>query len=287
MLHVSEKLPNALYIVATPIGNLADISQRAIAIFRDVDRIAAEDTRHSKQLLAHLGINKPMVALHEHNEREQAAELLKAVQQGQSLAIISDAGTPLISDPGYHIVALAQEQGIKVVPIPGASALICALSACGLPTAKFSFEGFLPAKDQARLNNLELLISETRTMVFYEAPHRILETLIAMQAVFGTERKICLARELTKQFETIKTGKLVDIVEFVKNDSNQQRGEIVLVVAGAELVNNKFELSNEAQAVIDILLTELSVKQAVSLAVKITGVQKKILYDYAIKKYSD
>lgn len=281
-LIMAQVLPNAIYIVATPIGNLTDITQRAIDILQSVDKIAAEDTRHSKQLLNHLGINKSLVALHEHNEREQAIALLTEVQQGASIALISDAGTPLISDPGYHLVAAAHSMGIKVVPIPGPSAVICALSASGLPTARFSFEGFLPAKEQARLNTLHQLAAEQRTMVFYEAPHRILETLIAMQAVFGVERKICMARELTKQFETIRTGCIADLVEFVANDANQQRGEIVLMVAGVEITTDKFVLTAEAQNVLEILLSELSVKQATSLAAKITGVQKKILYAWAL-----
>jgi len=280
---MSPLLQSALYIVATPIGNLADISNRAISILQTVDRIAAEDTRHSKLLLDHLGINTPLVALHDHNERSLSDSLLKQVQEGLSIAIISDAGTPLISDPGYYIVHAAHSMGIKVIPIPGPSALICALSASGLATDRFTFEGFLSAKAQARQHSLESLKQETRTMLFYEAPHRVLETVTAMQEVFGADRNATMARELTKKFETIFFGTLAKLAQFVASDSNQQRGEIVLMVAGAQANVDKFNLDAEAQRVLDLLLEELSVKQAVSLAAKITGVQKKILYTAAIK----
>lgn len=279
---MSSVLQSAIYIVATPIGNLADISNRAISILQTVDQIAAEDTRHSKQLLDHLGIKTPLIALHDHNERALSDSLLKQVQDGLSIAIISDAGTPLISDPGYYIVHAAHALGLRVIPIPGPSAVICALSASGLPTDRFSFEGFLSSKTQARQQRLQSLCQETRTMVFYEAPHRVLETVAAMQQAFGAERNASMARELTKKFETIFFGTLMQLLEFVAADSNQQRGEIVLMVAGAEEQVDKFILSPEAQKVLTVLLEELSVKQAVSLAAKITGVQKKILYAAAI-----
>lgn len=281
-LIMSYQLKNAIYIVATPIGNLADITQRAINILQTVDKIAAEDTRHSKQLLNHLGISTPLIALHEHNEREQASALLVEVAQGAAIALVSDAGTPLISDPGYYLVQQAHAQGVKVVPIPGPSAVICALSASGLPTDRFSFEGFLPVKAQARINELKNLVSEKRTMVFYESPHRVLETLLAMQKIFGPQRKVTMARELTKQFETIVAGNFEKLVTFVAGDSNQQRGEIVLMVAGCTQELDKFNLNPEAEKVLAILLKDLSVKQAVSLAADITGVQKKILYARAI-----
>ena len=280
-------LKNAIYIVATPIGNLSDITQRAINILQAVDKIAAEDTRHSKQLLNHLGINTQLIAIHEHNEREQAEALLVEVAQGAAIALISDAGTPLISDPGYYLVQQAHAQGIKVVPIPGPSAVICALSASGLPTDRFSFEGFLPAKSQARLNQLQNLIAEPRTMVFYESPHRVLETLLDMQQVFGPQRRVTMAREMTKQFETIVAGDFAKLVSFVTGDTNQQRGEIVLMVAGCIQELDKFNLSPESEKVLGILLKELSVKQAVSLAADITGVQKKILYAKAISMQAE
>jgi len=279
---MSSLLQSAIYIVATPIGNLADISNRAISILQAVDQIAAEDTRHSAQLLAHLGIKKPLIALHDHNERSISDSLLKQVQEGLAIAIISDAGTPLISDPGYYLVHTAHALGVTVIPIPGPSALICALSASGLATDRFSFEGFLPAKTQARQQKLQDLAKELRTMVFYEAPHRVLEALSDMQEIFGVDRRACMARELTKKFETIFAGTLAQLLEFVNSDSNQQRGEFVLMVAGAQESTDKFSLNPEAQKILTILLTELSVKQAVSLAAKITGIQKKILYSAAI-----
>jgi len=278
---MSSLLQSAIYIVATPIGNLADISNRAISILQAVDQIAAEDTRHSAQLLAHLGIKKPLIALHDHNERSISDSLLKQVQEGLAIAIISDAGTPLISDPGYYLVHTAHALGVTVIPIPGPSALICALSASGLATDRFSFEGFLPAKTQARQQKLQDLAKELRTMVFYEAPHRVLEALSDMQEIFGVDRRACMARELTKKFETIFAGTLAQLLEFVNSDSNQ-RGEFVLMVAGAQESTDKFSLNPEAQKILTILLTELSVKQAVSLAAKITGIQKKILYSAAI-----
>lgn len=275
-------IQNAIYIVATPIGNLGDISQRAITTLQQVDLIAAEDTRHSKPLLNHLGIDTQLIALHEHNEREQAEHLIEKVKQGTSLALISDAGTPLISDPGYHLVRMAHASGVKVVPIPGASALICALSASGLATDRFCFEGFLAAKEQARLQQLQKLLNETRTLVFYEAPHRILATLTSMAEVFGMEREVTIARELTKQFETIFSGNFAEILKFVQCDSNQQRGEFVIMVAGAPEKTASSGLSDADLNILKILLKELSVKQASVIAAEITGASKNVLYDAAL-----
>lgn len=275
--------PGVLYIVATPIGNLGDITVRAIEILRAVDRIAAEDTRHSLRLLKHLGIEKPLVALHEHNERAQALKLLEFVQQSQSLALISDAGTPLISDPGYHIVQLAHQLGIQVVPVPGPCSIIAALSASGLPTDRFVFEGFLSAKATARLKQLEKLAFDTRTLIFFEAPHRILETLDAMQNCFGESRMAVVARELTKTFETIRLGTLSELLVWIKSETMQQRGEFVILIAGATLETNQETIPAESFQVLKILLAELSVKQASSLAAKITGVSKRLLYDAALK----
>lgn len=275
-------IQNAIYIVATPIGNLGDISSRAIEVLQAVDLIAVEDTRHSKQLLKHLGITNTMIALHEHNEREQAEELISKVQQGAKLALISDAGTPLISDPGYHLVRMALAAGVKVVPIPGASALICALSASGLPTDRFCFEGFLPAKAMARQQQLESLVQESRTLVFYESPHRILASLIAMREIFGADRAVTMARELTKQFETIFAGDFSQLVKFVESDSNQQRGEFVIMVAGVQRKDAHAGISDANLKVLKILLAELSIKQAASLAAEITGVSKNLLYDAAL-----
>ncbi len=266
-----------LYIVATPIGNLEDISLRAIGVLQSVDFIAAEDTRHSQKLLAHLGIKNTLISLHDYNERSQSGELLEKITQGASLALISDAGTPLISDPGYVLVQMAHVQGIRVVPIPGACALIAALSASGLPTDRFVFEGFLPEKPNARRKALEHLKLETRTLIFYEAPHRILESLRALVEILGGEREATLARELTKTFETIRFGTLAELLGWVENDVNQTRGEIVLLVKGAK-APDKTELTAESLHILKILMTELSLKDAVGLTAKMTGIQKQLLY---------
>lgn len=278
-----ETKPGRLYIVATPIGHLADITVRAIETLKAVDRIAAEDTRHSLRLLKHLGIEKPMIALHEHNERDQALKLLAFVQQGSSLALISDAGTPLISDPGYHLVYLAHQLGIQVVPIPGPCSIIAALSASGLATDRFVFEGFLSAKATARHKQLEKLATETRTLIFFEAPHRILDTLEAMQLSFGVQRLAVVARELSKTFETIKIATLAELLVWIKSDAMQQRGEFVILVSGQIQEVFQDAIPPEALHVLKTLLSELSVKQATSLAAKITGVRKGLLYEMALK----
>ena len=213
----------ALYIVATPIGNLADISARAIEVLSSVDVIAAEDTRHSKYLLQHHGIETSTISLHEHNEQQRSELLLSRIAAGESIALISDAGTPLISDPGYRLVNMAREQGIKVIPIPGACAVIAALSASGLSAERFAFEGFLPPKSTARLQALKSLANEPRTLIFYESPKRMVASLQDMLTVFGGDRKACLARELTKMFETIVTLPLAELVDVVINDANHQK----------------------------------------------------------------
>lgn len=273
-----------LYIVATPLGNLQDISARAIETLASVDFIAAEDTRHSQRLLSLLGIQKTAhwVALHDHNERNQAAGILERIQKGENAALISDAGTPLINDPGYVLVRMAHEVGVRVVPIPGACAFVAALSAGGLPTDRFCFEGFLPAKAHAREEVLKQLAIETRTLVFYEAPHRIVETLKAMQEIWGGEREATIARELTKTFEIIKQATLTTLLEWVENDPNQRRGEIVLLVSGA-ILPTKSDLTPEVLHTLSILMAELSLKQAVELAAKICGVRKRLLYEYALE----
>ncbi len=271
-----------LYVVATPIGNLRDMSLRAIEVLKTVDCIAAEDTRHSMPLLQHFLITTRVISLHEHNERERSTQLLEALQRGESIALISDAGTPLISDPGYFLVREARECGIKVVPIPGPSAIIAALSVSGLPTDRFSFEGFLPAKSKQRVAQLNSLQHETRTMVFYEAPHRVLECLADMQSVFGMKRQAVIARELTKMFETIHNAPLDELLEWVKRDANQTRGEMVLVVAGAEAKLTEENLVL-AENILQILLEELPLKQAVELAAKISGKRKNELYQLALK----
>ncbi|MAK66938.1 MULTISPECIES: 16S rRNA (cytidine(1402)-2'-O)-methyltransferase [unclassified Methylophaga] len=271
----------ALYIVATPIGNLADISARAIDVLSSVDLIAAEDTRHSKFLLQHHGIETSTISLHEHNEQQRSELLLSKIVDGNSIALISDAGTPLISDPGFRLVNMAREKGIKVVPIPGACAVITALSASGLSAERFTFEGFLPPKVTARRQALEKLVSEPRTMIFYESPKRMVGCLQDMLAVFGGERKACLARELTKMFETIVTLPLAELVEIVIMDTNHQKGEIVLLVEGESTVADTDE--TEQARVLQILLNEVPLKQAASITASILGIKKNKAYDMALK----
>lgn len=271
-----------LYIVATPIGNLEDITNRALRILREVDLIAAEDTRHTTKLLQHFAINTSLKPCHDHNEREQQNYFVQLLLAGKNIALVSDAGTPLISDPGFHLVREAQQKGIKVVPIPGACAVIAALSAAGLPSDRFSFEGFLPAKSTARKNTLETLKEEPRTLIFYEAPHRLLESLQDLVVTFGENRQAVLARELTKTFETIKNSTLAELTEWVKVDSNQQRGECVLLVEGWR-TPEQADISQETVRVLKVLLAELPVKQAAALAAEITGERKNKLYQYALE----
>lgn len=272
-----------LYIVATPIGNLGDMTFRAVEVLKSVDAIAAEDTRHSIALLQHYGIKTSLVSLHEHNERERAANILERLNKGESIALISDAGTPLISDPGYLLVKEARSKGISIVPIPGPCAAIAALSAAGLTTDKFVFEGFLASKSKQRKDHLRTLLDETRTMIFYESPHRIMDLLHDMQEVFGGERVAVIARELTKRFETLHSGMLNALVEWVKNDENQQRGEIVVLLEGLKTKENP----DEAKKILSILLESLSVKQAVDITAKITGQRKNEIYELALQLKGD
>lgn len=276
----SAILPGTLYLVATPIGNLADITQRAISVLQQVDIIAAEDTRHSQRLLSHLSIQTKTVAYHEHNEDRMTPKLLADLESGKSIALISDAGTPLISDPGYRLVTQAHDANIKVVPIPGVCAAIAALSAAGLATDSFAFEGFPPAKQGARLHYLEQFSQQRQTMIFYVSCHKIIETLKDMQAVFGGDRRIGFAREITKTFETIKRMELSALIDWVEADTNQRKGEIVLVVEGSlEEAVDKTQLDQ----VLSILLSELPVKQCVNLAVKLTGENKNDIYRRALE----
>ncbi len=270
-----------LYIVATPIGHLNDISVRALETLKSVDHIAVEDTRHSAPLLKQFGIHKPLKAIHDHNERHSVDWFIKELSAGKSIALISDAGTPLIADPGYHIVSALQSLGFRISPIPGACALIAALSASGLATDHFCFEGFLAAKTSARFTQLTARSHEPYTMVFYEAPHRIVETLDAMQQVFGLERIVCIARELTKTFETIKTGPLSAIIPWLNADSNQQRGEFVIVVAGAP-APDKHDLSLDEQRLLTLLRRKIPLKAASQLAAEYTGKSKNTFYDFGI-----
>ncbi len=272
----------SLYIVATPIGNLNDMSARAVETLRAVALIAAEDTRHSSRLLQHFGINTPMQSLHDFNETERVEKILAQLGHGASVALISDAGTPLISDPGYRLVQMARAQGFEVVPIPGPCALIAALCAAGLPSDRFIFEGFLPAKANARQQHLKSLQNEIRTLIFYEAPHRILVAIEDMMLIFGADRVAVIARELTKTFETIKDGTLKDLHDWLIADLNQQKGEFVILVKGAE--KSAPDENDPALTILDILLTELPVKQAAQLASKITGVKKNWLYEQALRK---
>jgi len=267
-----------LWIVATPIGNLADLSARAREILGSVDLIAAEDTRHSAALLAQFGIATRTLALHEHNEREKSADLVQRLRDGAQIALISDAGTPLVSDPGFRLVRAAREAGIAVSPVPGPCAAIAALSVAGLASDRFVFEGFLPAKSAARRAHLQVLTAETRTLIFYESSHRIEECLHDCANVFGGERRAVLARELTKLFETILDGTLADLHARVAADADQQRGEFVLLVAGADAGDAAAKLVH-GRRVFDILRRELPPSRAAKLAAEITGASRKALYD--------
>lgn len=274
----------SLYVVATPIGNLDDMSVRALKVLREVALIAAEDTRHSLRLMQHFGIATPLAACHEHNERDEGSRFIARLLAGDNVALISDAGTPLISDPGYHLVRQARAAGIQVIPIPGACALIAALSAAGLPSDRFIFEGFLPAKSVGRKARLELLKEEPRTVIFYEAPHRILECLQDLEDIFGADRPAVLGRELTKTFETLKGLPLGELRAFVEGDSNQQRGECVVLVAGWSAPEGEDVIGAEARRILDLLLQEMPLKRAAALAAEITGVRKNLLYQVALDK---
>lgn len=272
----------SLYIVATPIGNLSDISERAIRILQEVDLIAVEDTRHSGKLLQHIGVSTPMLALHEHNENKKVQDIVDKLSAGSNIALISDAGTPLISDPGYQLVKAALAAGIHVTPAPGPSALIAALSVSGLPSDSFIFEGFLPNKATGRIKKLEALADESRTLIFYEAPHRIVACLQDMLEIFGAKRTAVIARELTKTFETIKNDSLENLLTWIQADINQQRGEFVVLVQGIE--KDKTVVDSEAEFILTTLMQELPLKQASHLAAKITGVKKNTLYQIGLNK---
>ncbi len=266
-----------LYVVPTPIGNLGDMTPRAIEILNQVDVIAAEDTRHSARLLQHFGIKTSALAYHEHNERQLCHKLVERILLGDSVALISDAGTPLVSDPGYHLVRAAREAGVQVVPLPGASAMITALSASGLASDRFVFEGFLPAKSAARRQRLQALADDSRTSIFYESTHRIQASLADMAAVFGEDRQAVIARELSKRFETIHGDSLSALQVWLEADANQCRGEFVVLVQGATEVEDE-AVDAEAKKVLTILMQELPLKQAAALAAKISGLKKNDLY---------
>ena len=270
-----------LYVVATPIGNLQDITFRALEVLKGVDRILAEDTRHSGLLLKHFSISKPLLSLHDFNESQQLKNVIQSLQSGESLALVSDAGTPLISDPGYLLIKEAKACGIQVIPIPGPCAAITALSAAGLPTDKFVFEGFLSSKSVARSQQLKTLLTETRTMIFYEAPHRLIQLLQALNEELGGNRMACIARELTKIHESITTDSLSSLLTHFKTHPSEERGEFVIIVAGAEESGTSAIYS--AKQVLHILLAELPLKQAVKLAHEITGERKNILYKMGLE----
>lgn len=270
-----------LYVVATPIGNLGDISLRALETLKNVDAIAAEDTRHTSGLLSHFGISKKLIAVHQHNEQQSAEALVARLQAGESIALVTDAGTPAVSDPGAIVVAAVRAAGFKVVPIPGASAAIAALSASGITQNGFYFVGFLPASGAARRKTLETFKSQTVTLVFYEAPHRIVECVQDLANILGEARQITIARELTKTFETIYTCPLNQAKAWLESDTNQQRGEFVLLVE-AETAQETQEISAEAQRVLKCLLADLPLKQAVKLAAEITDAKKNALYVFAL-----
>jgi len=280
-MNSSNTKSGALYVVATPIGNLQDITRRALDVLESVSLVAAEDTRHSRKLLAHYGIGTPMLALHEHNERTATGGLLRRLEAGADIALVSDAGTPLISDPGFHLVRTVREAGLQVVPVPGPSALTAALSVAGLPTDRFTFEGFLPVKQAARRQRLLELKDTTVTLVFYESSHRIQASLGDILAVFGADREATLARELTKTFETIRQACLAELHAWLTADSNQQKGEFVILVHGAAKPDAT-AIDAATERILAVLMAELPLRQAASLTAQISGLGKNVLYEHAL-----
>jgi len=268
--------PATLYVVATPIGNLADLSPRAQEVLRSVAAICAEDTRHTGQLLSHFGISRPLVALHDHNEEAMAERVVARLLGGESMAVVSDAGTPLVSDPGFRLVRAARAAGVKVSPVPGACAAIAALSVAGLPSDRFVFEGFLPAKAVARRERLQRLAGETGTLVFYESSHRIAESLADMAAAFGDERPAVVARELTKLFETVLEGTLAQLRAAVEADDNQRKGEFVVMVQGA--ADDEAAKIAEGRRLHARLKEYLPPSTAAKLAAELSGAPRKLLY---------
>lgn len=273
-----------LYIVATPIGNLDDITLRAIQILQQVDLIAAEDTRHSRVLMQRLQVNTPMASHHDFSSEQAVQNIIRDLLQGKSIALISDAGTPLISDPGYRLVSLAREQSIPVIPVPGPSAVTAALSVAGLPTDRFAFEGFLPSKSAARLARLHELRFDTRSLVFYESTHRIVSSITDMQSEFGAERALFVGRELTKKFESHFKGSMADCLSWLQSDANQLKGEFVVIVAGCDAAFVQESLQQDALRLVQLLRAHLPMKTAVSLASEITGAKKNALYQLALEQ---
>ncbi|CNE00595.1 16S rRNA (cytidine(1402)-2'-O)-methyltransferase [Yersinia mollaretii] len=277
---------STLYVVPTPIGNLGDITHRALEVLKGVDLIAAEDTRHTGLLLQHFAINARLFALHDHNEQQKADHLLAKLQEGQSIALVSDAGTPLINDPGYHLVRRCREAGIRVVPLPGACAAITALSAAGLASDRFCYEGFLPAKTKGRKDTLQALIEEPRTLIFYESTHRLLESLQDMVTVLGPQRYVVLARELTKTWESIHGAPVGELLAWVQEEETRRRGEMVLIVEGHK-VQTDDALPAAALRTLALLQKELPLKKAAALAAEIHSVKKNALYKYALEQQNE
>ncbi|WP_137297339.1 16S rRNA (cytidine(1402)-2'-O)-methyltransferase [Psychromonas sp. SP041] len=278
---LNNEVSAKLYIVATPLGNIGDITYRAVEILKNVDLIAAEDTRHSGKLLSYYQISKPTFPLHDHNERQRGSVLIEKIKAGQSVALISDAGTPLISDPGYHLVNECREAGVDVVPVPGACAAITALSAAGLPSDRFSFEGFLPVKEKAKTEKLTALAEETQTMIFYESPRRMQDTVKHIINIMGAERKLVVARELTKLFESFYVLPAGEMLKWLEQDTNHCRGEFVLMVAGA--AKNQDALSVEAIKTLTLLKKELPLKKAAAITAEIHHLKKNDLYKWGLE----
>lgn len=279
--HPIKPESGVLYVVATPIGNLSDLSERAIALLTEVDLIACEDTRHTQKLLQHLGVRKVLMSVHDHNERDRIQQVAEHLTAGRSMALVSDAGTPLISDPGYPLVEALRTMNHKVVPVPGPSALITALSAAGLPTDRFVFEGFLPHKAGGRRERLAPLANETATLVFYESKHRIIETLTLMAEAFGEQRQACVARELTKTFETFYQGTLAELIDALQADEHQTKGEFVVMVAGNP--EPATATAFDTDKLFRLLLAELPPKKAAAILADLTGENKKALYQQALE----
>ncbi|MGL5758049.1 16S rRNA (cytidine(1402)-2'-O)-methyltransferase [Plesiomonas sp.] len=278
--------PATLYIVPTPIGNLDDITQRALKVLQQVDLVAAEDTRHSGLLLQHFGIQARFFALHDHNEQQKAEVLVEKLLQGHSIALISDAGTPLISDPGFHLVRRCREAQISVIPLPGPCAAIAALSASGIASDRFCFEGFLPAKSKGRQDTLRAILEEPRTLIFYESTHRLLDSLQDMVTVLGVDRYVVLARELTKTWETIHGAPVGELLAWVQEDEVRRRGEMVLVVEGAKPAEDD-ALSSLVIKTLSLLAQDLPLKKAAALTAEIHGVKKNALYRYGLEHFTE
>ncbi len=278
-----HKETGKLFIVSTPIGNLEDITYRAVDTLKNVDLILAEDTRHSAKLISHFQISKKLIAFHDHNEKSQYMKIIEKLNDGFNIALISDAGTPLINDPGFNLVRSAKQENITVVPIPGASSPIAALSASGLPADSFTFLGFVPTKDSDRINFLEKLKYSSGTSIFFESPSRILKTTKLIKEIFGSKRNVCLAKEISKIHETIITGDIDEIIHYLEESSDHQKGEFVVLVGGLNYkeIDEKLVLLNE---IIPHLLKEMSASKAAKLAAKITSLDKDTCYKAIIEK---